>query len=145
MGVHRLQGADVRTLREESVVKEYLTTAADGKRYQTLHYNLDVIISVGYRVRSPRGTQGDGKGTGSRRSLKDANQLLTPAIVSACFVSWHGIRRPGTVSHFATCGCFAFFVFSCPVAGGGGEGFPTQNPLSERAWRFKSSLWQSFT
>jgi hypothetical protein len=44
-------------LREESVVKEYLTTAADGKRYSTLHYNLDVIISVGYRVKSHRGTQ----------------------------------------------------------------------------------------
>lgn len=44
-------------LREESVVKEYLTTAADGKRYAVLHYNLDVIISVGYRVKSHRGTQ----------------------------------------------------------------------------------------
>lgn len=40
----------------ESVVKEYLTTAADGKRYRTLHYNLDMILAIGYRVRSPRGT-----------------------------------------------------------------------------------------
>jgi hypothetical protein len=44
-------------LQESSVVKEYLTTAQDGKRYQTKFYNLDVIISVGYRVRSHRGTQ----------------------------------------------------------------------------------------
>ena len=44
-------------LEPNSVVKEYLTTAADGKSYKTKHYNLDVIISVGYRVKSLRGTQ----------------------------------------------------------------------------------------
>ena len=44
-------------LRAESVIKEFLTTAADGKNYRTSHYNLDVIISVGYRVKSLRGTQ----------------------------------------------------------------------------------------
>ena len=44
-------------LPENSVVKESLTTAADGKRYATKFYNLDVIISVGYRVKSLRGTQ----------------------------------------------------------------------------------------
>jgi hypothetical protein len=44
-------------LREISVVKESLTTAADGKQYETKLYNLDMIISVGYRVKSLRGTQ----------------------------------------------------------------------------------------
>ena len=44
-------------LDANSVVKESLTTAADGKRYQTLLYNLDAILAVGYRVRSPRGVQ----------------------------------------------------------------------------------------
>lgn len=44
-------------LREMSVVKESLTTAADGKQYKTQLYNLDVIISVGYRVKSSQGTQ----------------------------------------------------------------------------------------
>ena len=44
-------------LLENSVVKDYLTTASDGKNYNTEHYNLDVIISVGYRVKSLRGTQ----------------------------------------------------------------------------------------
>jgi hypothetical protein len=44
-------------LDRNSVVKEYLTTAADGKNYKTAYYNLDVIISVGYRVKSLRGTQ----------------------------------------------------------------------------------------
>jgi hypothetical protein len=44
-------------LREDSVVRNFRTTAADGKNYQVLHYNLDVVISVGYRVSSLRGTQ----------------------------------------------------------------------------------------
>ena len=44
-------------LVHNSVVKEYLTTALDGKTYKTKFYNLDVIISVGYRVKSIRGTQ----------------------------------------------------------------------------------------
>ena len=46
-----------RELQRNSVVKEYLTTASDGKRYKTKYYSLDVIISVGYRVKSLRGTQ----------------------------------------------------------------------------------------
>jgi hypothetical protein len=46
-----------RELLRNSVVKEYLTTASDGKKYKTNFYNLDVIISVGYRVKSQRGTQ----------------------------------------------------------------------------------------
>lgn len=46
-----------RELHEESVVKESLTTAADGKEYRTKLYNLDAILAVGYRVRSPRGVQ----------------------------------------------------------------------------------------
>lgn len=44
-------------LDANSVVKYSLTTASDGKRYRTKYYNLDVIISVGYRVKSLRGTQ----------------------------------------------------------------------------------------
>jgi len=44
-------------LQPGSAVKEFLTTATDGKNYQTKFYDLDVIISVGYRVKSHRGTQ----------------------------------------------------------------------------------------
>src|SRR5664279_3400250 len=44
-------------LVQDSVVKDSFTTAADGKNYATKFYNLDVIISVGYRVKSLRGTQ----------------------------------------------------------------------------------------
>ena len=44
-------------LEVNSVRKESLLTAADGKKYRTKFYNLDVIISVGYRVKSPVGTR----------------------------------------------------------------------------------------
>jgi hypothetical protein len=61
---------DVRTINEhiqnvfeegelspESVIRKFRITAADRKTYDTKHYNLEVVISVGYRVKSPRGTQ----------------------------------------------------------------------------------------
>ena len=44
-------------LAPESVIRNFRITADDGKSYDTQHYNLDVIISVGYRVKSHRGTQ----------------------------------------------------------------------------------------
>ena len=44
-------------LDENSVCRNFRLTAEDGKSYDTNHYNLDVIISVGYRVKSPQGTQ----------------------------------------------------------------------------------------
>lgn len=44
-------------LDEISVVRNFRTTASDGKNYNVKHYNLDVIISIGYRVNSIRGTQ----------------------------------------------------------------------------------------
>lgn len=44
-------------LNEISVVKQYLTTAADGKNYNVVFYSLEMIIAVGYRVRGVRGTQ----------------------------------------------------------------------------------------
>ena len=61
---------DVRTINEhiqtiledaelsgDSVIRKFRKTAADGKKYETLHYNLEMILAVGYRVRSARGTQ----------------------------------------------------------------------------------------
>lgn len=44
-------------LQGNSVVRKFRTTVADGKTYQVKHYNLDAIISVGYRVNSKRATQ----------------------------------------------------------------------------------------
>lgn len=63
-----LFGRDVKTigkhinnaLKEElnaSVVANFATTASDGKVYQVEHYNLDMIISIGYRVKSHRGIE----------------------------------------------------------------------------------------
>lgn len=46
-----------KELNEISVVKKFLTTAADGKNYNVVFYSLEMIIAVGYRVRGVRGTQ----------------------------------------------------------------------------------------
>ena len=46
-----------KELSEDSVVKEYLTTASDGKEYPTLHYSLEMILAIGFRVKGVRGTQ----------------------------------------------------------------------------------------
>lgn len=42
-----------KELEQDAVVRKIRTTAANGKNYQVLHYNLDVIIALGYRVQSP--------------------------------------------------------------------------------------------
>ena len=44
-------------LEQNSVIKDYLTTAADGKDYNVTFYSLDMILAIGFRVRSKRGTQ----------------------------------------------------------------------------------------
>jgi hypothetical protein len=57
ISLHLKNVFDEGELVKNSVVKESLTTANDGKKYNTAYYNLDVVISVGYRVKSIRGTQ----------------------------------------------------------------------------------------
>lgn len=52
INIHLKNLFDEGELFEDSVIKEYLITAADGKDYQTKFYNLDAIISVGYRIKS---------------------------------------------------------------------------------------------
>lgn len=44
-------------LNKDAVVKDFLTTASDGKKYNVLHYNLDAIIAVGYRINSKKATE----------------------------------------------------------------------------------------
>ena len=46
-----------RELEAESVIKDYLTTARDGKQYDVTYYALDMVLAIGFRVRSKRGTQ----------------------------------------------------------------------------------------
>ena len=46
-----------KELEENSVIKNYLTTASDGKNYEVAFYSLDMILAIGFRVRSKRGTQ----------------------------------------------------------------------------------------
>lgn len=48
---------DEGELEKDSVVKKFLTTASDGKKYNVLHYNLDAIIAVGYRINSKKATE----------------------------------------------------------------------------------------
>jgi hypothetical protein len=57
ISMHASKIFEERELQENSVVKDYLTTAADGKEYNVRHYCLPMIIAIGFRVRSPRGTQ----------------------------------------------------------------------------------------
>jgi hypothetical protein len=54
---HLINVFDSKELDENSVVRKFLTTASDGKNYNTLFYSLDAVISVGYRVNSKRATE----------------------------------------------------------------------------------------
>ena len=54
---HVINILEERELDSNSVVKDYLTTASDGKKYEVTFYSLDMILAIGFRVRSKRGTQ----------------------------------------------------------------------------------------
>ena len=77
-------------LKEEvdsSAVAKFATTAADGKTYQTEHYNLDMIISVGYRVKSQRGVE----------FRKWANSVLKQYIIRGYAVNEYRMKQLGEV------------------------------------------------
>jgi len=77
-------------LIEEAVVKESLTTAADGKRYRTRLYNLDAILAVGYRVRSPRGSQ----------FRRWATTVLHEYLVKGFAMNDERLKDPGGLDYF---------------------------------------------
>ena len=74
-------------LNENSVVAKFATTAADGKTYQVDHYNLDVIISVGYRVKSKRGVE----------FRKWANTVLKEYILKGYSINASRIQQLGKI------------------------------------------------
>ena len=74
-------------LDDSSVVANFATTATDGKVYSVEHYNLDVIISVGYRVKSKRGVE----------FRKWANSVLKQYILKGYAVNNNRIKQLGEV------------------------------------------------
>ncbi len=57
IGQHIANILNDNELQQNSVIKDYFTTASDGKQYEVTFYSLDMILAVGFRVRSKRGTQ----------------------------------------------------------------------------------------
>ena len=74
----------------DSVLKESLITAADGKAYKTKLYRLELILAVGYRVRSPRGTQFRQWATGH----------LAEYLVKGFVLDDQRLKNPGGWDHF---------------------------------------------
>ena len=81
---------DEEELEENSVVKESLTTAADGKKYKTKFYCLEAIIAVGYRVKSSRGTQ----------FRQWATERLRDYMVKGFVLDDERLAEPGGIDYF---------------------------------------------
>ena len=78
-------------LQADSVIKDYLTTAADGKQYKINFYALDMILAIGFRVRSPRGTE----------FRKWANTHLKQYLVKGFVMDDERLKRPdGRADYF---------------------------------------------
>lgn len=77
-------------LAEASVVKESLTTAADGKNYITKTYSLEAILAIGYRVKSPRGTQ----------FRQWATTALKEYLVKGFVMNDERLKNPGVMDYF---------------------------------------------
>jgi hypothetical protein len=70
---------------ENSVVRLFRTTAADGKQYEVVHYNLDMVLALGFRVRSPVGM----------RFRRWANDKLKEFIVKGFVLDDARLKNPG--------------------------------------------------
>ena len=87
VGKHINNALKEELLGDNSVVAKFATTAADGKTYQVDYYNLDVIISVGYRVKSQRGVE----------FRRWANKVLKDYIIKGYAVNNKRIEQIGEV------------------------------------------------
>ncbi|QAY73513.1 Fic/DOC family protein [Agromyces protaetiae] len=76
-------------LERESVVADFATTAADGKTYRVAHYDLDVVISVGYRVKSPEGI----------RFRRWATQVLRQYLLDGVALNERRLEQLGSLVH----------------------------------------------
>lgn len=77
-------------LDQDSVVRNFRTTAADGRSYDVAYYNLDAILAVGFRVKSPRGTQ----------FRRWANSQLRELIVKGFVMDDERLKNPGGWDYF---------------------------------------------
>ena len=77
-------------LNENSVVRNFRTTAADGKAYEVAYYNLEAILAVGFRVKSLRGTQ----------FRRWANTQLRELIVKGFVMNDERLKNPGGWNYF---------------------------------------------
>lgn len=77
-------------LSESSVVRKFRTTASDGKNYEVVHYNLEAVLAVGFRVKSPRGTQ----------FRQWANTQLKEYLIKGFVMNDERLKNPGGWDHF---------------------------------------------
>jgi hypothetical protein len=78
---------DDNELEASSVIKKYLITAADGKQYNTIHYNLQMIISVGFKVNNERAVQ----------FRKWANQIVKDYTIKGFAMDDERLKSDGTI------------------------------------------------
>ncbi len=91
IGQHIASILEDKELSENSVVKNYFTTAADGKEYNVIFYSLEMTLAIGFRVRSKRGTQ----------FRQWANQNLASYMIKGFVMDDERLKNPdGRPDHF---------------------------------------------
>ena len=84
ISLHIINILEDSELDQNSVVKDYLTTASDGKKYKVTFYSLDMILAIGFRVRSKRGVQ----------FRKWANQNLKEFMIKGFVMDDNRLKNP---------------------------------------------------